>query len=36
MLKEAGIDVEKVARELLQEGLQGFKEAFGKILESLN
>ncbi|WP_104722634.1 transaldolase [Helicobacter mesocricetorum] len=36
MVKEAEIDIEAVAKELLQQGLEDFKEAFRKILESLN
>ncbi|MDE5603839.1 MAG: transaldolase [Helicobacter sp.] len=36
IVKEVGINVEEVAKELLQQGLQDFKEAFSKILESLN
>ena len=34
-VKEAGIDIQKVSDELLAQGLEDFKNAFAKILESL-
>ena len=35
MLKENGIDMEQVYDELMNEGLQAFKDAFSKLLKSL-
>ncbi|MDE5926348.1 MAG: transaldolase, partial [Helicobacter sp.] len=34
-VKEAGVDLNKVSKELLEQGLEDFKVAFGKILASL-
>ena len=35
LIKDAGIDLEKISQELLEQGLNDFKIAFSKILESL-